>query len=57
MGMLDKLKGLLKGKEKQVKDGIDKAASAVQSKTNDQQDAQVAKAADAAKDAVDKLTK
>jgi hypothetical protein len=55
--MLDKLKGLLKGKEKQVKDGIDKAASAVQSKTNDQQDAQVAKAADAAKDAVDKLTK
>jgi hypothetical protein len=55
MGLLDKIKGLIKGKETQIKGGIDKAADAVQSKTNDKQDAQVEKVADAAKAAVDKL--
>ncbi len=55
MGLLDKLKGLTKGREKQIKDGIDKAADVVQSKAPDQYDAKVEQAAEQAKGLVDKL--
>jgi hypothetical protein len=55
MGLLDKLKSLTKGREKQIKDGIDKAADVVQTKTPDQYDAKVDQAAEQAKGLVDKL--
>jgi hypothetical protein len=53
--MLDKLKGLFKGKSKQVNKGIDQASKAVQDKVPDAHDDKVAKVADEAKKVVDKL--
>ena len=55
MGLLDKVKGLTKGREKEIKAGIDKAADVVQSKTPDQHDAKVEQAAEQAKGLIDKL--
>lgn len=55
MGLLDKIKGLTKGREKQIKQGIDKVADVVQSKVPDQHDAKVGQAVDQAKGLVDKL--
>ena len=55
MGLLDSIKGLIKGNKKTIDQGIDKAAQMVQEKTPDQIDGAVKQAADAAKDAVDKL--
>jgi len=55
MGLLDKVKGLIKGREKQIKQGIDKVADVVQKKTPDQHDAKIETAADKAKGFVDKL--
>ena len=55
MGLLDKIKGLTKGREKQIKQGIDKVADAVEKKVPDQHDAKIGQAADKAKDLVDKL--
>jgi MT0933-like antitoxin protein len=55
MGLFDKVKGLAKGREKQIKQGIDKAADVIQSKTPDQHDAKVDAAAEKAKGLVDKL--
>lgn len=55
MGLLDKIKGLTKGREKQIKQGIDKVADVVQSKVPDQHDAKVDQAVDKAKGLVDKL--
>ncbi len=55
MGLLDKIKGLIKGREKQIKQGIDKVADVVEKKVPDQHDAKIGQAADKAKDLVDKL--
>ena len=55
MGLFDKVKGLAKGREKQINQGIDKVADIVESKTPDQHDAKVEQAAEKAKDFVDKL--
>jgi hypothetical protein len=55
MGLFDKVKGLVKGREKQINQGIDKVADVVESKTPDQHDAKVEQAAEKAKDFVDKL--
>jgi MT0933-like antitoxin protein len=55
MGFTDKIKGLIGGNKEAVKDGVDKAADVVESKTPDSVDAQVEKGADALKDVVDKI--
>ena len=55
MGILDSVKGLVKGKKPQIKDGIDKAADVVEDKVGEQHADKVDKAAEMAKDAVDKL--
>jgi hypothetical protein len=55
MGILDRLKGLLKGKGKQVESAIDKAADVADDKTGGKYSDQIDTAADKAKDVVDKL--
>jgi hypothetical protein len=55
MGLLDKLKGLTKGRKKDINAGIDKVAGMVQSKTADKHDGKVDSAAGKAKDMVNKL--
>ena len=55
MGLLDKVKGLKKGHEKQIDQGVDKAATVAKDKVPDEHDAKVDQAADTIKDAVDKL--
>ncbi len=55
MGLLDKLKGLVKGRKKEIKQGIDKVADVVESKTPDQHDGKVESASSKVKDIVDKL--
>ena len=57
MGFMDKIKGLFKGREKQVNSGIDTAADAAKKATPDQHDAKVDQVAEKAKDVVDDLTK
>ena len=55
VGLLDSIKGLIEGNKKTIDEGIDKAAQMVQEKTPDQIDGAVKQAAEAAKDAVDKI--
>ena len=55
MGFMDKLKGLLKGRETQVKQGIDKVSDTVESKVPEQHRDKVEGAAEKAKDVVDDL--
>lgn len=55
MGLFDKVKGLTKGREQQIKQGIDKVADVAQKKAPDQHDAKIEAAADKAKGLVDKL--
>jgi len=55
MAFLDKIKGMFKGKSKQVNEGVDKGAAFVESKTPDQYDGKVAQGADVVKDQVTKL--
>lgn len=55
MGFLDKLKGLTKGRKKEINQGIDKAADLAASKVPDEHDAKVEAAAEKAKDVVEKL--
>ena len=55
MGLLDSIKGVVKGNKSTIDQGIDKAAAVVQQKTPDQADGAVQQAADAAKGVVDKL--
>jgi hypothetical protein len=57
VGFMDKIKGLFRGREPQVKSGIDTAADAAQKVVPDQHDAKVEQAAEKAKDVVDDLTK
>jgi hypothetical protein len=55
MGLLDTIKGLVKGNKKTIIEGVDKAADLIQSKTADDVDAQVEKGASVVKDLVEKL--
>jgi MT0933-like antitoxin protein len=55
MGFLDTVKKALRGKEKQVDAGIDKAADVVDDKTGGKHTETIDDAADKAKDIVDKL--
>ena len=55
MGFMDKLKGLLKGREKQVKDGIEKVSNTVETKVPAEHRDKVDAAAEKAKDVVDDL--
>jgi hypothetical protein len=55
MGFMDTLKGLFRGKETQVKQGIDTASDAAQKAVPDQHDAKVDQVAEKAKDMVDDL--
>jgi len=55
MGVLDKVKGLLKGKETKVKSGIDKVADVVDKKTGHKYSEKIEGATEKAKDAIDKL--
>ena len=54
---MDTVKGLLKGREKQVKSGIDTVSNKVETKVGPQHAQKVDDLSDKAKDAVDKLTK
>jgi hypothetical protein len=55
MGFMDKLKSLFRGKETQVKEGIDTASATAQKAVPDQHDAKVDAAAEKAKDIVDDM--
>lgn len=46
MGILDKLKGLVSGREEQVKESVDKAAAAVDEKTGGKYSDQINQAKD-----------
>ena len=56
MGFMDKIKGLLEGREKHVKQGIDKVSDVVERKVPTQHRDKVEGAAAKAKDMVDDLT-
>jgi len=56
MGILEKIKGLLKGRETQVKSGIDKGSDTIEKKVGTQHAGKVDDMSDRAKDAVDKLS-
>ena len=55
MGLLDKIKGLVSGNKNKAKQGVDAAADQVEKIVPDAHDDKVEKAADATKDAIDKL--
>ena len=55
MGLLDKIKGMVSGNKNKAKQGVDAAADQVEKVVPDAHDDKVEKAADAAKDAIDKL--
>ena len=55
MGILDKLKDLVKGKGDEVDSAIDKAADLADDKTGGKHTDKIEQAADKAKDVVDKL--
>lgn len=55
MSILDKLKGLLKGKGDQANDAIDKAADFADDKTGGKYSDKIDDVAEKAKDVVDKL--
>jgi len=55
MGLLDKVKSLLRGNKKGVSGAVDKVADAIQSKTPDSVDAKVEAASDKVKGLVDKV--
>ena len=57
MSILDKLKDLLRGREQQVKSGIDKASDTIEKRVGDKHASKVGGVAEKAKDAVDKLSK
>ena len=57
MGIMDKIKGLLKGRETQVKSGIDTVSDKAEQAVGPKHAAKVDAVSDKAKDAVDSLTK
>jgi MT0933-like antitoxin protein len=56
MGFMDKAKGMLKGNQEKVKDGIDKAADVADDKTDGKYSEHIDTGAEKAKDVVDDLT-
>ena len=56
MGLMDKVKGLVKGRERQVKQGIDTVSNKIEQKVGPQHAAKVDDVSDKAKQAVDKLS-
>ena len=56
MGLMDTLKGLVKGREKQVKGGIDTVSNEVEKRVGPEHAAKVDSASDKAKEAVDKMS-
>jgi ABC-type transporter Mla subunit MlaD len=56
VGLLDSIKGALKGKGQQVDDAIDKAAEVIDDKTGGQHSDKIDGVADKAKDVADTLT-
>lgn len=57
MGFMDKVKGLLRGRQTQIKDGIDKTSDAVEKRVGAKHADKVERGATQAKDAIDKLAK
>jgi hypothetical protein len=55
MGLLDKIKSAVGGNKDKAKDGVDTAADQAQKVVPDEHDDEVEKAAEAAKDAIDKI--
>ena len=55
MGILDKVKGVFKGNQKQIRSGIDKAADVADDKTKGKHTKKIDSAAEKAKDVVEKL--
>lgn len=55
VGLLDKIKGMVSGNKSKAKQGVDAAADQVEKVVPDAHDDKVDKAAEAAKDAIDKL--
>ena len=55
MGLMSKLKGLVKGRKQDINKGIDKVADVVEKKIPDQHAGKVESAAEKAKEIVDKL--
>jgi MT0933-like antitoxin protein len=55
MGIMDSIKGMLGGKKTEVKSAVDKGADMATDKLGEQHADTIDKAADVAKDAVDKL--
>lgn len=53
MSIVDKLKGLLRGRETKVKSGIDKVSDTVEKRVGDKNAGKVENAAEKAKDAVE----
>jgi hypothetical protein len=54
MGLMDSIKGLTRGRKKQIKEGVDKGADMIDDKLPAHAD-KIEKVADVAKSAVDKL--
>ena len=55
MGLMDKIKGMVSGNKDKAKQGVDVGAHQVEKVVPDAHDAKVEQAADAGKDAIDKL--
>jgi hypothetical protein len=55
MGFMDKIKGLFKGRKREVKTGIDTASDQVEKRVGPEHATKVEAVADKAKDTVDKL--
>lgn len=55
MGLMDKVKGLLKGREKQVKSGIDTVSNQVERRVGPKYASKIDDVSHKAQDAVDKL--
>jgi len=56
MGLLDKIKGLTKGKKKEIDKGVDAAAKFAKGKAPDKFDSKIDTAATQVKKAADKIT-
>lgn len=55
MGLLDKIKGLLGGNKKAVKDGVDKVADVAQKAAPDSVDGHIETASEKVKEVIDKV--
>jgi MT0933-like antitoxin protein len=55
MGLLDKIKGLIKGNKSKVNSGLDKAKDVIGDKVGDKHAGKIEAGVDKAKDAINKL--